>query len=134
MSHHRSGDVQTLLLLQPQRGRKGLSDDCAIRAGFERSEFTQPYPVSESPLLAPGCLDGEPRLAHATDPGQRHQRTLAQGHGDLAYLVGTADEARHASGQDDDGQLRRRGRRVGGSHNRVDEGPVAFEDLLMDLA
>ena len=98
---HRLLDVEALLLLQPQRRRNGVTDR---RTVVERRQFADPHTVSEARLVTRGGLKGQPGLADAADPGQRHQRALAHAGHDPADILLPVDEAGRAPRQSSPGQ------------------------------
>ena len=115
------------MLLQPQRRRDGVAHRGAV---VERREFAEPRAVAEALLLASCGLEGEPGLADAADPGQRHQRALAQGGGDAQHLLLAADEAGRAPRQIGDRTVRP----TAGPAAAADSAWFAVEDLLVHPA
>ena len=86
---HGGLDVKALLLLKPQRRGDGVGDS---RTVIERSELAKHCAIVELFLHSTGDLEGQPGLADASDAGQRHQRTLANGADDDFDVVLASNE------------------------------------------
>ncbi|MDF2976688.1 MAG: hypothetical protein K0S40_1416 [Actinomycetospora sp.] len=132
-------DREALALPHPQRDRHRVADRPVV---VERRQLAEPGAVGEAGLLAGGALDGEPRLADPTDPGQRDERALAEGGDDPGHVGLPADEAGDPPGQVAHGRggggwrgARRCGVGRGGGDLDGRHGPgVARQDPLVDLA